>query len=110
MPLSIAAYDDFGLADVVVSVQKGDSGGFIGRPVKHYDRPKRSESLTASLDLKALDVKAGEHIRYRVEARDRKGQSAQTQEFIIRINAGDGNAADKQLENYEKGQDTFREV
>ena len=108
VPLSIAAFDDFGLADIVVSVQRGDSGGFVGRPVKHYDRPQRSENVLASLDVPSFDLKPGEHVRYRVEARDRKGQSAQTQEFVVRI-ANDNNAADKQLENFEKGQDTFRE-
>ena len=39
VPLAIAAFDDFGLADVVVAVQKGDSGGFIGRPVRRYETP-----------------------------------------------------------------------
>ncbi|MDR3635188.1 MAG: hypothetical protein P4L84_15395 [Isosphaeraceae bacterium] len=108
VPLSIAAFDDFGLADIVVSIQRGDSGGFVGRPVQHYDRPQRSDNVLAILDLPALELKAGEHVRYRVEARDRKGQSAQTQEFIVRI-AADDNAADKQLANYDKGQDAFRE-
>ncbi len=108
VPLSIAAFDDFGLADIVVAVQKGDSGGFIGRPVKHYDKPQRSENVLATLDLPSMDLKPGEHIRYRVEARDRKGQSAQTQEYMVRI-AADNNAADKQLDNYDKSQDAFRE-
>jgi len=108
VPLSISAYDDFGLADLVVSVQRGDSGGFVGRPVKHYDKPQRSETTLASLDVPAMGLKTGEHIRYRVEARDRKGQSAQTQEFVVRI-AADNNAADKQLESFDKSQDTFRE-
>ncbi len=108
VPLSISAYDDFGLADIVVSVQRGDSGGFVGRPVKRYERPRRSETMLASLDLPAMDLKPGDHVRYRVEARDRKGQSAQTQEFVVRI-ANDNNAADKQLESFDKNQDTFRE-
>jgi len=108
VPLSITAYDDFGLADIVVSVQRGDSGGFVGRPVKHYGRPQRSESVLSILDIPAMNLKTGDHVRYRVEARDRKGQSAQTQEFVVRI-AADNNAADKQLEAFDKGQDTFRE-
>jgi hypothetical protein len=108
VPLAIASYDDFGLADVLVSVQKGDSGGFVGRPVKKFERPTRNESFTTALDLKAMDLKAGDLIRYRVEARDRKGQTAQTREYVIRI-AADNNAADKALANFEKGQDTFRE-
>ena len=64
--------------------------------------------MLASLDVPAMNLKTGEHVRYRVEARDRKGQSAQTQEFVVRI-AADNNAADKQLESFDKSQDTFRE-
>ena len=110
VPLSIAAYDDFGLADLVITVQRGDSGGFVGRPVKHFDRPKKSENTLTSLDIPGMDLKPGEHIRYRVEARDRKGQSAQTQEFVVRIAHGvDNNSADKQLETYDKNQDPSRE-
>ena len=70
--------------------------------------PSAATACVATLDLPGMDLKAGEHVRYRVEARDRKGQSAQTQEYVVRI-ANDGNAADKQLENYDKGQDAFRE-
>jgi hypothetical protein len=108
VPLSIAAYDDFGLADIVVSVQRGDSGGFVGRPVHHFERPRRSYGLLTSLDVPAWSLKPGEHIRYRVEARDRKGQSAQTQEFVVRI-AADGNAADKQVENFDRNQEGVRQ-
>ena len=106
VPLSIAAYDDFGLADLVVAVQRGDRGGFIGRPVHHFDHPERSGSYTASLDVPAWNLKAGELLRYRVEARDRKGQSAQTQEYVIRI-ADDGNAADRQVETFDRNQEGF---
>ena len=108
VPLSIAAFDDFGLADVVVAVQRGDSGGFIGRPVRHFDRPQKSASILTSLDVPAWKLKPGELLRYRVEARDRKGQSAQTQEYVIRI-ADDGNAADRQLENYDRNQEGLRQ-
>jgi hypothetical protein len=108
LPLSIAAYDDFGLADLVVSVQKGDRGGFIGRPIHHFDRPRKSSTHAASLDVAAHALKPGEFLRYRVEARDRKGQSAQTQEFVVRL-ADDGDAADKQLENFDSNQAEVRQ-
>lgn len=108
VPLVIAASDDFGLADVVVSAQIGDSGGFIGRPVRKYDIPKRSDNLVATLDLPALGVTVGQHVRYRIEARDRKGQTAQTQEYLVRI-AADNNASDKVLAELDKKEDTFRE-
>ncbi len=108
VPLSISAYDDFGLADLVVAVQRGDRGGFVGRPVHHFDHPQRSGDFTASLDVPAWNLKPGEQLRYRVEARDRKGQSAQTQEFVIRI-ADDGNAADRQVENFDRNQEGLRQ-
>jgi hypothetical protein len=108
VPLSISAYDDFGLADIVVSVQRGDAGAFVGRPVRHFEHPERSISILPSLDVPAYNLKEGEHLRYRVEARDRKGQSAQTQDLIVRI-ANDGNAADKQLENFGSNQEGLRQ-
>jgi hypothetical protein len=108
VPLSIAAYDDFGLSDIVIAVQRGDQGGFVGRPVHHFDRHLRSTNLPASLDVPAWKLKPGEHLRYRVEARDRKGQSAQTQEYVVRI-ADDGNAADRQVENFDRNQEGLRQ-
>ena len=108
VPLVISATDDFGLADVVVTSQVGDSGGFVGRPVRKYEKPVRSDNLVATLDLGALGVTVGQHVRYRVEARDRKGQTAQTQEFVVRI-AADNNASDKALAELDKKEDSFRE-
>ncbi len=107
VPLVVHAYDDFGLADVSLAVQKGDSGGFTGAPIKIYDDPVRSESILAALDLAPHQLKAGELVRYRVQARDRKGQIAQTQEFVVRI-AQDNNAADKQLAAITQQQDAFQ--
>jgi hypothetical protein len=108
VPLVIAAFDDFGLADVVLSMQRGDSGGFGDRVVKHYDKPVRSDSVLTTLDLAGMKLKVGDHIRYYVSAHDRKGQMTRTQEFIVRI-AADPNAADKQLDTFDKSQDPFRE-
>jgi len=108
LPLSIAAFDDFGLSEIVISVQRGEIGGFIGRPVQHFDRPRKSTTLATSLDVPAWNLKSGEQLRYRVEARDRKGQSAQTRDYVVRI-ADDNNAADKQLENFDRSQDSLGE-
>jgi hypothetical protein len=108
VPLVVAAYDDYGLADVVLSVQRGDSGGFQDRALKHYEKPVRSDTVLSTLDLAEMKMKVGEHIRYRVAARDRKGQETRTQEYVIRI-AADPNAADKQAAALDKTQDTFRE-
>ena len=71
VPLVVRAYDDFGLADISLLTQKGDSGGFVGAPLKTLEEPSRSESILASLDLAPYQLKAGEHVRYRVQARDR---------------------------------------
>jgi hypothetical protein len=107
IPLVIRAYDDFGLSDVALAVQKGDSGGFVGSPVKVFEDPVRSESILAALDLKTHALKPGEFVRYRVQARDRKGQIAQTQEFVVKL-AADPNAADKQLAAVENQYDSFQ--
>jgi hypothetical protein len=108
VPIVVAAYDDYGIADIVIATQKGDSGGFVGRPVKRYEKPVRSDTLVASLDLGAMGLKLNDTLRYRVEVRDRKGQSAQTKEYLVRI-AADNNAADRQLAEFEKSQDAFGE-
>jgi hypothetical protein len=108
VPLVIAAYDDFGLKDAILAVQRGDSGGFVNRTVKTYDQAARSDNLVAALDVPAHKLQPGEHLRYRVEVRDRKGQSAQTQEYVVRI-ANDQSSADVQLAQFEKNQDTFQE-
>ncbi|MFN0195119.1 MAG: hypothetical protein ACKVT0_00105, partial [Planctomycetaceae bacterium] len=44
VPLSISAFDDFGLADLVLAVQIGETGGFRGRPVKHYESLQKADS------------------------------------------------------------------
>lgn len=107
VPLFIRAYDDFGLSDIVLLVQKGDSGGFIGAPIKTYEDPVRSDVAIGSLDLEPHRLKPGEFVRYRVQARDRKGQIAQTQEFTVRIQP-DNNAADRQLAALDQQQSELR--
>lgn len=108
IPLSIAAFDDFGLADLVLAVQVGETGGFHGRPVKHYESLQKADTTIVVLDLVVEKLKEGDVLKYRVEARDRKGQSAQTQDFIIRIKQ-DPQAADQQLANVEKNEENFRQ-
>ena len=107
--LVIAAFDDFGLADVVLSVQRGDSGGFMGETLKTYrGEPVRSESVLAALDVPSYGLTAGEYLRYRVEVRDRKGQAAATRDYVVRI-AQDDSAADRRLAQLAETQDTFQE-
>ena len=108
VPVYISAYDDFGLNDLVISVQKGDTGTFQGRPVKRYDKPKRSETTVVTLDLAEEEMKVGESLVYRVEARDGRGQSATTRDYTIRM-AEDDNAADRQFAQQTERTKTFEE-
>jgi hypothetical protein len=96
VPIVVRASDDFGLSDITLAVQKGDSGGFVGAPIKVYDDPVRHDTAVGVLDLIPHQLKPGEFVRYRLQARDRKGQIAQTQELVVRIQQ-DPNAADAQL-------------
>ncbi|MBP87069.1 MAG: hypothetical protein CMJ64_10195 [Planctomycetaceae bacterium] len=108
VPVYISAYDDFGLEDIVISVQKGDTGTFQGRPVKRYDKPKRSETTVVTLDLEEEELKVGESLVYRVEVRDGRRQSATTKDYVIRM-AEDDNAADRQFAQQTERTKTFEE-
>lgn len=109
LPLIISAFDDFGLANVSVAVQKGDAAGFVGRPVKRYATPTKRDTFAAMLELEPLELKAGDYVRYRIEARDRFDQYAQTKDYLVRIAPHDPHAADKQLAQLEKSHDPIRQ-
>ena len=106
VPIVIAAFDDFGLGELVLSVERGE-GGFVGRPVKSYSGVQRADTSLVMLDLAGEGLKNGDVLKYRAEVRDRKGQSAQTQDYQIRIVSNDPNAADKQLAQLEKKEEEF---
>lgn len=108
VPVVVLASDDFGLKEIALRVQQGDTGNFDRTILKTYATPARNDSVVGSLDLVARQVKVGEFVRYRVEAVDRKGQVAKTQDFTVRI-AADPMAADKQLAELEKANDPFHE-
>lgn len=108
VPLMIAAFDDFGLADVSLEVRRGDSGPWESRVLKKYPQPQRGDNLVTALDLASFELKMDATVRYRAVARDRKGQTTRTQDFAIRLVA-DPNAADRQLAAFEKGQTPARE-
>jgi hypothetical protein len=105
--LVVHASDDFGLSDVSWTAQKGDSGGFVGSPLIEYEDAVRSDTVVAALDLEPHQLKQGDFVRYRIQARDRKGQLAQTKEFVVRIQH-DNNAADKQLASTAEQHETLR--
>ncbi len=108
VPLTIAAYDDFALKHLKVLMQRGDSGGFRETTSKKYGKQVRGDTALMSLDLLPLDLKPGDHVRYRVQVEDRKGQVAETQDYVVRI-ASDGNSADQQLARFEQQQESFGE-
>lgn len=108
VPIYISAYDDFGIDIIVLSVQNGENNSFQGRPVKQYEIPERSESTVVTLDLTEEKLKVGDTLKYRVEVRDCRGQSATTQDYTIRL-ADDNNAADRQFAQFEQKTDTFQE-
>jgi hypothetical protein len=106
VPLVIAAHDDFGLSELALYLQRGDNSPWARQELKRYAKPRRDENLVTSFDLRALRMEVGDSLRYRAEARDRKGQVAKTAEFVVRIAAA-SDAADKQLAAFEKTQDPF---
>jgi hypothetical protein len=108
VPLVVAAFDDFGLGEVSLAIQRGDKGPWETRVVKRYAKPQAADSIVTNLDLPALNGKTGETVRYYAEAKDRKGQVARTPDFLVRITA-DPSAADRQLADLEKSQDPFRQ-
>jgi len=108
VPVFISAYDDFGIDEITLSLQLPDSGGFQGRPVRKYETPQQSENAVVMLDLQAEGLKLDQTLRYRVEVRDAKGQSATTLDYTIRM-AQDNNAADQQFTQYQKKTETLQE-
>jgi hypothetical protein len=114
--LIVSAADDFGLAAITLSAQRENELKF--QPVKTLKNypdgaaPVRGETVVGELDLTptGLNLKAGDVLRYRVVVRDRRPGSdpVPSKDFTVTI-GNSANAADKQLEAFEKSQDPFRE-
>jgi hypothetical protein len=107
VPLTINAYDDYGLEDIILHVREGDTGPYKEQVIHHLDKPERSHTVVHAL-AEANNLQPGGQLWYWVEATDRKKQSARTRDYVIRI-AADPNAADQQLDAFEKTQDPFRD-
>jgi hypothetical protein len=107
LPLAVRAFDDYGLAEINVLVRESEQSSYRSRTLHRYETPKRDDSLVSALS-ESETLKQGGVLRYLIEAKDRKGQTARTREYIVRI-AADANAADQQLTQFEKTQDTFRD-
>ena len=108
VPIYISAFDDFGIDVINISVQHGENASFQGRTVKKYKKPQRSDTTVVTLDLAEEQLKVGDTLRYRVEVRDRRDQTASTRDYSIRL-ADDNQAADRQFAEFEKKTDTFQE-
>jgi hypothetical protein len=115
LPITIVARDDYGLLDLWIATQREGELKFTrSAKVKEYAAPNplRADAVVASLDLTAsgFDLNAGDTLRYRAEIRDRRPNSEPSfsKDFTVRISE-DPNAADKLLDAFEKGQDTFRD-
>jgi hypothetical protein len=106
-PLTIAAFDDYGLKDVTVFYRDNDKQPYRSRILRHFDRPERNQNIVAPLQ-EAAELKQGGALHYYIQASDRKDQKARTPEYVVRISA-DANAADKQEAAFDKTQDTFRD-
>jgi hypothetical protein len=114
-PLTIAAYDDYGLADVLLFWRTDPSKPYQSRILRHFDKPERSQMVVAPLD-EVKELKQGGALYYHLEALDRKpqwngpGQRARTPETdaVVRI-AADANAADVQEAVFDKTEDTFHD-
>lgn len=108
VPVYITAYDDFGLDDIILSMQMPGSSTFTGRTIRHYEPPLQSDNLVATIDLAKEGLQMDQTLRYRVEVRDTKGQSVMTEDRTIRI-ANDNNAADKQLQQHQEKTESLQE-
>jgi hypothetical protein len=107
VPLTVSAFDDYGLDEITVLVRTGDVGEYKPRTLKVFKTPERSATVVDAL-AEAAALKPGGVLWYMAEAKDTKGQTTRTREYVIRI-AADANAADTQLEAFEKSQDPFRD-
>ncbi len=104
VPLSISAFDDFGLDHVRLLVRDQAGGEHRSRTLwSAGNKPRTSLALEAPL-TEAASLKLGGGLRYLIEAQDTAGQTFRTQEFIIRV-ASDANAADNQLAAFDKMED-----
>jgi hypothetical protein len=116
VPLILTASDDYGLAEIILSTQREHEVKFtFFKSIKTYPpyaTPVRGETIVAELDLtqKSLNLNKGDTIRYRVAVKDRRPDSklVPSKEHSITI-SDNANAADRQLEAFEKSQDPFRD-
>jgi len=103
----VQAADDFGLADASVGVRH--DGQTMRRLLKTYPPGTRRDTTIAELDLTTLDLTLGSQVKYTIELRDRKGQTARTAPRRVRI-ASDRSADDRKLEDYRAAGEAFEQA
>ncbi len=108
VPVYMTAYDDFGLDDIVLSIQLPDSSSFQGRTIRRYDPPQQNDTPIVTIDLAAEGLQMNQTLRYRLEVRDTKGQSVTTEDRTIRM-ADDNNATDRQFAQYQEKTESLQE-
>jgi hypothetical protein len=108
VPLGVAAFDDYGVDEVRVLVRDNPTAPYRPRSLwQAGKKPLQSLTLAAML-TESADLKMGGSLRFVVEARDTKGQTARTQEFVVRI-AADPNADDRKVERFDREEDAFQD-
>ncbi len=75
IPMTMAAYDDYGLADVTLFYRTDESKPYQSRVIHHFDKPERTQTIVAALD-EVKELKPGQTLHYHVQASDRKDQTA----------------------------------
>jgi len=85
LPVVIAAYDDYGLSNVTVSVEREHGGARKEYGRRTFPRPRQSETVPFVLDLASMGVRPGDRLRYRAAATDRKGQVTASAVFSVSV-------------------------
>ena len=109
VPVVVHAADDFGLAELSVDIQLAGRQKRMQYQLRRFDDPTRAETVYSSLALAPLDLTLGEELLYVFQVSDRKGQSARSRQFRIRLQDTAG-ALDKQIAEYEKQRAALREA
>lgn len=107
VPLTIAAADDFGIAEIVL-FRMESTGRFVGTTIASYPEIKTRARINHTFDLTALNLKQYQTLRFHIAVTDKKGQTTLTPDCEIRINPK-GEGADKGLAKLDRRQERLRE-
>ncbi|MFV1967868.1 MAG: hypothetical protein ACC628_20750, partial [Pirellulaceae bacterium] len=108
VPLFVTAYDDFGIQELVLFTRGEKSDDAVPHPVRTYEIPLRRASAVVTLDLGAERLRAGEELRYWLQARDAKGQEVKSNEHGVRI-TDSSEAADRQFAGFREETEALQE-